>query len=492
MINSAYYKTLSSTLVKNLLADCKFAIQPKHHQLVSLIFALDYDKNRVVYFHDIGTGKTLTALWTAELWKAKKTLVVCPISAFTAWERDISKYTKLSWNIITGSLKKKKQLLDEDKDIYVINYEGLKSIFGELADTFVMRDGKLTKKRSWKVYKQKFIYDFDCVIYDEIHKFTNYSSLQTKICRYLTSKSTYSIGLTGTPINNNMINLFSVVGTIDQGQSLGDNFFFFRQDHFYQAGFDWIPKAVGEKTILKKVASVAISYSKEECLDLPDKVYVQRVLDPSPKQLTLEKQIFSDILIKIGNGEVKNEHVLNRAQKLLQVTGGFIYTRDEDGNKIAERIANPKLKEVEECLLEIRGQVLLFHQFIEEALILEEWCKKQKIPFATIRGGTKDKMAEYKRFKNNSKIKIMIAHPISAGESFDFSFLNTIIFYSNGYSFLQRTQAEGRTHRLGQENKCTYIDLVIKNSIDEIVAEKVQNKKDLSEKVLNYIRNKYK
>jgi len=470
------YKKLPLSFFEDIFSDIKFKLKPMWHQYVSLAFALD-GRNQVAYFHDIGTGKTLAALYTIHLWNVKKTLVVCPRSAFSAWQRDIIKYTNFTYIFLDGTKKERMKNLSRKRDIYIINYEGLKCIYAILL-----------RGLGWQIIHKSFINNFDCIIYDEVHKTSAFGSLQSKICYQLSTRAKYIIGLTGTPIKSELLNLWGVFRVIDLGRCLGDNFYQFRRAYFKQGMFTWYPKKGSNEKILNKILPITISFKRQDCFDLPDIVFENKFAHKTTEYKKLETDILNNLSISFKEGTLTSANVLNKSQKLMQLIGGFIYIENKDGKQTHRLKTNSKLKVLDDCIKETNDKVLIFHQYVEEGRIIEDWCIKNKIKFCSIRGETKDKLKQYKKFVKSKSIKAMIAHPMSAGESFDFSVCSVVIFYSNGGGQLSRKQAIGRVHRKGQKNKCVVIDIILKDSVDEIIIKNQENKKVLAEKVLMYIR----
>jgi len=170
------YKSLSIKELISLYKDYYFRVKPLWHQFISLTFTLNEDINRVSYPHDVGTGKTITSLLTTQTWNCSKILVVCPTSAFGSWERDIKLATNYSFTYLIGTKTQRLSNLGKKKDIFIINYEGLKTIYAEL------RKINRETKRKWRINHISFIHNFDCIIFDEIHRCKNYNTIQSKIC----------------------------------------------------------------------------------------------------------------------------------------------------------------------------------------------------------------------------------------------------------------------------------------------------------------------
>jgi len=262
-------KSISNNDLDYIFETADFKIQPRRHQLISILYHLENKENRTIFPHGIGTGKTLTAIWSAQLSGVSRVLVVCPGSALAAWSRDISQYTNLSYHILDGSSKRRQNIIENTNyDFYIINYEGLKTLYAEME-----------KGRGWQIRYSWFVDSFDCIIFDELHRLANFDSLQHKIAMQLSVRARYVFGLTGTFIKkDNLLDIFGQVNVVDLGKSLGRNFYAFRNKYFKQRGFDWIPKRNTQGEILKKIEPIVISYSREECLDLPKQTFDRRLL----------------------------------------------------------------------------------------------------------------------------------------------------------------------------------------------------------------------
>ncbi|MEK0367600.1 MAG: NADAR domain-containing protein, partial [Nitrosopumilus sp.] len=578
-------------------------------------------------------GKTLTALWITQLWKSKKTIVICPRTAFNAWKRDITKYTDFSYVILEGEKAVRIKGLETEYQIYIINYEGLKSIYADLKltsedriDTFdgeyafmsnfhsstiywdnerwptlehafqaakstdsevqkiirnadtpgeakklgrkvrlsfckdwdeyklevmqelvekkFLQDINLTKallntkeakltegnywhdnfwgdcyckkcssikglnnlgkilmatrkklggegapKRAWLMNFTAFIDHFDNVIFDEVHKCTSNTSIQAKICYQLSHRAKNVIGMTGTPISSHLLNLWNIMKVIDLGMHLGLNFFVFRNKYFKKSWHDWIPFPNSEKKILERIAPVATSFKREECIDLPEKMYEPIVVEASTEQRKAMDKVIAELTPQINSGLINQGNVLTKTQKLREIAGGFLYSTNKKGKRETYIFPkNPKLEVIEDVVTSTDYKIIIFHQFEAEGRIMENWAKNKKIGFASMRGEIKDTEAEFDRFINDEKVQILIAHPKSASESLDMTITFIEVFYSTG-SFLEREQAEGRTRRKHQHKKQLYIDVILRNSPDEIGLERIKETKKLSERVLEFIRN---
>ena len=486
------YKSLTTEELDSIFQDYNFKTKPLHHQAVSLAWSQEH--SRLAYWHDIGVGKSLTSLYTIKLWGAKKTLIIHP-SAVRSWTEQISKHTNQSCINLQGTAKVRKEKIKQKADLYLINYEGLRVLFWmDSGKTKINKKGK--PEAIMCVDKDAIKHaGFDSVIVDEAHHTSNRDAIQTQIAHELSMQAKYAIIMTGSPISTDEMNLWAEYWVLDGGICLGTNFYKFRSAHFnnfelkLKSGrkfFKWYITKSGKEAILEKVAAKTLRYSREECFDLPKKVYQSRYVDANIEQRKLMKGLIDGIQIELESGVLKQQDLLHRAGKLSQVVGGFLLL--EDGG-VQRTKKNPKLAELDAVLDEVEGKVVIFHEYVEEGRMIEELMKRKKLKFASLRGEIKNKDKQYLKFKNDKNVRVLIANPASGGEGLNLQEASVAIFYSNGYAGATvRQQAEGRIWRLGQTRPCLFIDLLMKDSIDEHKMGVLKDRADMAAGILKYIR----
>ena len=457
--------------------------QPRKHQLASMEFAKK-SNGRVAFFHSIGSGKSYCSILSAQIWGCKKILVVSPTSVIQTWKDEVKKHTNWKFIELMGDTRTRQRLLLKKGNVYNINWEGLKFLFGrKVGNQFVINDQAI------------FNLDFDCVIFDECHRASNPQSLQTKIAHLLSMSASHAILLTGTPISGSELDLWGQFWVLDNGKSLDRNFFVFRNQHFKptrhitprHTWVDWkLGKGEREK-ILDKISPITLRFDRKDCCDLPPITYEKRLVDLSKEQLDaidiLKGEIRDEFNPKLKNKLTKAG--INKAIKLAQIPGGAILTGDGSLHRFK---SNPKLSELIDLLEQLEEKVIIFHAFVEEGRMIEKVCKKKLWKFASLRGEIKDKPENLRRFLHDKDTRILIAHPLSGGEGLNLQIASIVIFYSNGFLGSRvRKQAEGRIYREGQTNPCLIIDLIAKNSLDENILKSQLNKRNVLQSVLDYI-----
>lgn len=519
--NKIDYKSFSMEELQDVFNGIRFKTQPMRHQLIAYLFALDKELNKVMFWYGIGTGKTKLALDLSFLWDCKKILVVSPKSIIKGWENQITIHTNYSYTKIIGASPEEKiQKTKEESDIYLINYEAIFSMFGYK----IKEAGKDKTIRKINLDAINRLSSFDLLICDECHRLKNNDGVTVKFIHHISSIINKTIFLTGSPISKNELDLWAQYWCLDDGKTLGDNFYRFRNKYFFQAGFDWkerkvcpicsklfgglknhldknhkyisllsyqskyksLEKKSGE-LILNRINPITLRFSTDECIDLPDSIYLPRYVDFSSEQIKANKKLLGELQDDIDDGIITEENILSRVSKLAQISGGFIYS-EQDTIRFKD---NPKLEETLYCVGEIlqeEKKVIIFHRFVEEGRMIGEALLKSGIQISELRAEIKNQEEEYRKFKEKEGCRVLIAQPKSGGEGLDLFESRVTIFYSNTYEgATTRPQSEGRTRRKGQTGTCIYIDILIEGSIDEIILESGNNKRILAKKILDFI-----
>lgn len=490
------YKSLTKEECKHLFSHISFPLEPMWHQYVSLVFASE--RNRICWAQDVGVGKTLCALYAAKLWGCKKMLVVCPSSAFGSWRRDLKNNTNFSYVFLNESTRERKRKLKKNYNVYVITYEGLKTIFAKLCP---QASGL---RKSWEIQLNSFIHEFDCTILDEVHRVHEYDALQSRICFEVSKRSKRLIGMTGTLIDKSYLELFNIYRIIDLGKSLGTNFYAYRYRHFDKVRkgsesrwgkhwFEWEIKPGHEEKILDRISDVTLCFELDECFELPPTIPIVTHIQPTKQFLKLQKEIIENKLTKVPGTDISiGKKIKAKAHILRELPSGFFYYGDD--KEVYNLKSNPKIEALHDLLEDTSSKIVVFYWYREEKAILEKGLRKKKIPFCSAFGGQDltDREKEIKRFSDEEKVRVLLSQVRVASEGFDAFVANIALFFSPLGSPKMRKQCIGRIRRKGQTKKCSAIDFVVEGSLEERVIQNRGPRFNLVQETMEYIRDFHK
>lgn len=397
-------------------------------------------------FLDTGCGKTVCGLEIAT--KIGTTLVLCPLSIIeSAWIEDCNKFypDKKIINCWANSKEERLRLLNMEADIYVMNYESFKIIKNEIRE----------KK-------------FDCMIIDESSVMKNMKSQITTDILSLVDVIPRRYVLSGCPTPNHNTEIFPQM-KFCQPDLLGNNFLGFQASYFHQNLENphlWYQTQEDRDKFYRKLSNGSVFMNKEDCVDLPDKIFEIKKFDLDSEQCVYYNNILNDIKANINQWS-KFEFTA-KLMKLREVVSGFVIRKDET---IIDFKTN-KDKVLEETISEIGDkQIIVWCQFTHEIERLAE-----KYNGTALTSKTKNRDEIIKKFKNG-EIKLLFSHPQLLGKGLTFVKCTYNIYYSLSFSYEEFKQSQDRIHRIGQKNKCTYIVLQGKNTIDEKIYDCLQRKK---------------
>lgn len=430
------------------------------------------------------TGKTLTML--AILCNQQfdpvihKALIVCPKGVINSWKNQILQHTDIEEkhvHVLTGPIKERIKRI-ESKGLYIINYEGLRLMVDYL-----------------------YRYDWDYIILDEAQRIKCHSAQQTKAALALSKRAKRRFVMTGTPILNSLLDIFTLYKFLDFGQSFGTNFYAFRNKYFrdLNAGFrskpqyfpNWKPIEGNDQEVQSIMYKIADRKLKEECLDLPPKVYEMIEIDMTPEQRKHYETIKKELITFLEDSKSKQHTViaqtaLTKILRLNQITSGFLNTTEQEIVEIKSSKANA-LKELVNDLLP--NKIIIWAYFRHDIEMIAEMFKH--LNPAILYGGTKSDQPQDEKFQTDETCKLFIGQPRSGGLGITLTKANYAIYYSQNYSLEDRMQSEDRCHRAGSEihDKITIIDLICKDSVDEIIVKAVRTKKNLAANILDVIHD---
>ena len=458
------------------------------HQLASLYLGLCFDG--FLYFVDMGGGKTLSALTAIQcrkdLKQVKKALVVVPnLVNVENWLEEIERYTKLTAIGLTGSKDERLALLNNKADVYIVNYDGL-PIF-----TTDFKDVKGKKAQRKRVINKKllkaFALNFQMVVFDEIHHVKHTNTLTYQIADGLAEFIPYRLGMTGTPIGRDPSNFWAQFHTIDRGETLGNNKTIFLQALFkqqasYWGGVQWIFPEKNKPVLHSMLTHRSIRYMDTECTDLPPVSIIKMTLKLSSEALAVYRNLVLESVEQAkGNTKDAQQKRKNYYSKTRQVASGFMY-EDVESERVTITFNNPKLDALEGILedVPVDCKVVIFHVFNQSGLDIVARLKKLKIKYAAMNVLAEgSKVDEYKKFKQDKNVKVLVVNIASGGEGLNLQDANFVLFYEPVDRPDVYRQALKRCHRTGQKKHVYIYQFLTKNTVEDKIFEFLEEGKSL-------------
>ena len=342
---------------------------------------------------------------------------------------------------------------------------------------------------------QAFLYQNpdNMIVVDESTTIKNRKAQRTANLIKLRDLAKYRRILTGSPITKSPMDLFSQCELLKE-KCLGFNSYFAYQSRYANVqkrtmGHRSFQQIVGYRRLdelSEKLDKISNRTLKEDCLDLPEKVYIKRFVDLTPEQERVYNQMKKLALAKLETGELATTaSVLTQIMRLQQICCGHFQPDDED----IKTLKNNRMSELMDLIEEVNGKAIIWatytHDILNIAATIRERFGDDSV--ACYYGGTQqdDRQDIVNRFQDKrDPLRFFVGQPKTGGYGITLTAANTVIYYSNSYDLEIRLQSEDRAHRIGQTNKVTYIDLVSPNTIDEKILTALRSKIDIAGEVL--------
>jgi len=467
----------------------KFKTKPYAHQLTAL--EKSWDKTEYGYFMEMGTGKSKVLVDNMAMLydkgKINGAVIVAPKGVYRNWySQEIPNHLPshiqpkmVLWTALTSKKKDKEyQTLFEtghDLHILIINVEALSTKKGlDFAAKF-MRCHKTM------------------LAIDESTTIKNPSAKRTKSILALGKEATYRRILTGSPVTKSPLDLYTQCGFLNSFLLGYDSFYAFRNRYANMIDRNFGGRRVqliGSYKRLDELADKLKAFSyrvlKDECLDLPDKVYIRREVDLTDEQSKAYSTMKSAALALLKGKMATAPHVLTQMMRLHQITCGHL--RNDDGT-ITE-IKNNRLKELINLLDEVEGKVIIWANYVYD---IENIVKTIGEAFG------EDSIVQYygaipaeqrqqniEKFQDpNSKTRFFVGNPQTGGYGITLTCANTVVYYSNGYDLEKRLQSEDRAHRIGQTKSVTYVDFIAPKTVDEKIVKALRKKMNIANEIMD-------
>jgi SNF2 family DNA or RNA helicase len=415
------------------------------------------EQDHIGLFLDMGLGKsviTLTAVKRLkhELGVVRRVLVIAPLRvAETVWTAEAGKWDHLRdmrLSRVIGDPARRLRALKQDADVYVINRENVVWLVDLCA-------------RRWP---------FDCVVIDELSSFKSAASMRFRALRKVIGRAARVIGLTGTPSPNGVMDLWSQIYLLDQGERLYRTLTQYRTRWFDYNPYrhEYKPKDGAAQDIQSRLEGLCVSMRAADYLTLPELVIDDiPVAMPKPAR-RLYDELKREYVLLMQSGNITAVNAAALCGKLLQMCNGSVYR--DDGN--VEVIHTAKLDALAETIEQLGGEsALVFYEFRHDVPGIVAALAK-----AGVRGRMSDS-AEAIEDWSRGKVKALIAHPASAGYGLNLQDGGRhVIFFGLPWSLELYQQSIARLHRQGQARGVIVHRLIVSGSMDERVKAVLDDK----------------
>lgn len=477
----------------------QFRTKPFEHQRQALDHAWGLEHN--AFFMEMGTGKTKVAidLNSARIMSGafKVWVVFCPIAIRDNWRDEVRTHcplTDIPVHVVGDFTKAKERALLKAGEsgqpfIALVGVESLSQKFrgGKAYDTLVEMIGDKS---------------FGVTV-DESHLIKGHDSNRSRNVQDLAQYAKTVDLMTGTPIAQGIMDLYQPFQVMNpEIIGMGD-FYSFRNRYAEMGGYE-NREIIGYRNVeelMSLIQPYVFQRTKEETLDLPDKLYTRRAVQMSKEQARVYKELdketesmIKDLSRKGETVEVIVDQVLAKYNALQQVTGGFVNYDDESGEEKVRRSAwlvepehNPKVKELMAVAAENPGKpIIVWAKFRNEITIIVEALEKKygRGSVSEYHGGLRwdERKASLTAFKSG-QTQFFVANQQTGGTGLTINESNLVVYFSNSLKLIDRLQSEDRNHRIGQENDVLYVDLVCTGTKDVSVLQAIREKRDVAEYV---------
>ena len=327
---------------------------------------------------------------------------------------------------------------------------------------------------------------------DESTTIKNHSAARTKNIIKIAELAKYRRIMTGSPVTKSPLDLFSQVQFLDPWLLDQQSYYSFRaryavvvQRNVGTHSFQHIVRYQRLDELQAKLQNFSTRVLKNDCLDLPEKVYTKRAVSLTAEQVKAYTEMKKAAITFFEENVMTAASVLTQMIRLHQIICGHVKTDDGE----IKSIKSNRIKELLEVLEETDGKVIIWAVYRYDIQEIEKTLgeKYGKETVATYYGDTKDSIRQsiVDRFMDpGDSLRFFVGNPKTGGYGLTLTSSHTVVYYSNDYSLEVRLQSEDRAHRIGQTSKVTYVDLMAEHTIDEKIVKALNNKIDLASQVM--------
>ena len=465
----------------------KFKTKPYQHQLDAL--EISWNKEVYAYFMEMGTGKTKVLIDNMSMLydkgKIDGALIIAPKGVVGTWYKqelpthlvDHVENVTILWQ---PSISKKQE-------------EKLKSLFEiETALHILIMNVEALSTQKGVDFATKFLSSHRTLMaIDESTTIKNPKAKRTKNILTLSKLAKYRRILTGSPVTKNPLDLYSQCEFLDPFCLDFASYYAFRNRYaemktanFYGRSVQIVARFRHLDELAEKLKPFSFRVLKEDCLDLPEKTFMKRVVELTKEQKELYTQMKKMALAMLNGKVVTTKTALTQIMRLQQITCGH-FTAD-DGTM--QDIKNNRVDELMDVLDEIEGKVVIWAHYQYDVKKIIKEIQKVHGPGSVVDyyGLTpKDiRQNNIEKFQNDDSVKYFVGTPATGGYGITLTAASNMIYYSNGYDLEKRLQSQDRIHRIGQKKPVTYIDLIAEDTVDNRIVKALRKKINIASEVM--------
>jgi SNF2 family DNA or RNA helicase len=471
-----------------MVKDYRFKTKPYAHQITAL--EKSWDKEEYAYFMEMGTGKSKVLIDNIAILydkgKINGVLIIAPKGVYKNWYSSeipthLASHIQYKSVLWTASSSKTKQeelnsLFKSDFNLHVL----------------VMNVEALSTPKGVN-FARKFLNSHKTLFaVDESTTIKNHKAARTRNIISISLIAKYRRILTGSPITKSPLDLYTQCKFLNE-HLLGFSSYLTFQNRYanmVRKNFGgrqvWIITSYQRLDELSKLIE-PFSYRvlKEDCLDLPEKIFIKREIELTEEQEKLYSTMKQMALATLNGKLLTAPNVLTQLMRLHQITCGHF--KSDDGK--VQKLENNRIKELMSILDETEGKVIIWANYIYDIENIVESIKKEYGDNSVVQYygevNIDERQKGIERFQDpQSPFRFFIGNPQTGGYGITLTAANTVIYYSNGYDLEKRLQSEDRAHRIGQKKSVTYIDLIAEKTIDEKIVKALRKKIDIASQIM--------
>ena len=464
--------------------DYKFKSKPFAHQLKAL--EMSWDKEVFAYFMEMGTGKSKVLIDNIAMLydkgKINGALIVAPKGVYKNWlESEIPNHLpnhiekKIGFWQTKPEASDMLELLKPDEDLHIC----------------IMNVEAFSTKKGLK-YAWNFLNCHRALVgIDESTTIKNPTAKRTKAILDIARLSKYRRILTGSPVTKSPLDLFSQCQFLDPWLLDQQSYYAFRTRYAICRKINvsgrQVEIVVGYRNLgelSEKLKPFSYRCLKDDCLDLPKKTFMKRVIQLTDEQKKLYKQMKEQALAFLNGKMTTTATVITQMMRLHQITCGH-FKADDDS---VQQVKSNRLNELMDIIEEVEGKAVIWAHYRNDIETIYNALEK-KYPGETVTyfgdTSTDDRQKAIQEIQNpDSKVRFILGTPQTGGYGITLTGASTMIYYSNGYDLEKRQQSEARIDRIGQEKPMTYIDIIAEGTIDEKIVKALRDKVNIATQIM--------